>query len=284
MIAIYPISPQANNGKNVFLPNMAPTIGYAVDQAYAYYKHETPIAAFTNDSVASKSFADVLEGQLKQCCGGTGYATNVLVPSVVGDFTPLAASLNRAAPKAVMVFAGSSNGFNMMKSIAATGTNVQHFYFVWANPTKFVYDSAGTAAAEKLIVAQAYPPFDDPRMKAFVKDMAAEKARGDINANLDAFEGRSVDAWVGVRALYAATRGMKDITAANITAKLNTAKDLNVGPFLPPWTPSEPGPAGLSRLSNTTVYLATYKNGKQVLVLQSPVKLSDAQAGKFPAK
>jgi ABC-type branched-subunit amino acid transport system substrate-binding protein len=283
MIAIYPISPQANNGKNVYLPNLAPTIGYEIDQAYAVYKKQTPIAAFTNDSSASKLFADVIEAQLKQVWN-MSYAKNVLVPTVVGDFTPLAAAVNTVAPKAVISYAGSTNFMNMMKAVNSTGTSVQNFYHVWAYTAKGLYAGAGAAATEKLILAGAYPTFDDPRMAAFVKDMNAEKARGDIHADISDFDARAVDGWVGLRVLFAITKGMKDITPANLMTALNSAHNLNVGPFLPPWTPTAAGPPNLSRLSNQTGFLSTFRNGKQVLLLKSPINLSDALQGKFPAK
>ncbi len=59
-------------------------------------------------------------------------------------------------------------------------------------------------------------------------------------------------------------------------------KNLNVGPYLPPWTPSDPGPADSPRSSNTSVWYVGYKSsGAPYLLAPKAVSFADAAKGKF---
>jgi ABC-type branched-subunit amino acid transport system substrate-binding protein len=281
-IGVQPISPAANNSPNFFLPGVGQLISYHAGVAYLIKKeHLTPVAAFTNDTPASLLFAGTVEGFLKDLNGGQGWSVNVRVPPSIGDFTPLGAAVNSTSPKAVVMLSGSTNGIGMDRAILQTGRSVERIVFPWAYSLQQI--ASGAPYTYKIMHAAAYPPLTDPRMAKFVKDINAERKRGDQTADISIMEGRAVDGWVGLQALVAVTKGLKTIDNNTVLAALNSAHDIKIpGGFLPPWTPNAPGPAGLSRLSNQTVWYWSYDaNGKPKLLINHPVTLTDAENGKF---
>jgi ABC-type branched-subunit amino acid transport system substrate-binding protein len=281
-IAVTPISPAVVNGTNVFLPSPGASVssytallGYAVHVA-----HDSTLAAFVTDVSVAKVFAANIENTLKTLDGGAGFAATVGVPPATGDFTPIGAAVARVSPQGVFSFTGSTNGINAMRAANQLSSSIRHFYFPWAW-TQTQLQAIAPEAMPKLIQAQAYPPLTDPRMARMLKDLKAEVARGDSGADPKLMEQTGVDAWVGVQALFALTKGMKSITAQTLLARLNTAKNVNIGPFLPPWTPSAPGPSFYPRASNQNFYFVSYKNGQEYLLIQHPVTVQNALAGKF---
>jgi ABC-type branched-subunit amino acid transport system substrate-binding protein len=281
-IGISPITSASSTGKNVYLPTAGASmltylalVGYAVHVA-----HDVPMAGFVNDNSVSKAFASDVETTLKQINGGQGFTTMVPIGPAVADFTPIGAAVARTNPLGVMSFAGSTNGLGGMRATNQVSNTVRHFYFPWSWNLNQIQSSAPDAIG-KLINAQGYPPISDPRMAKFLKDLKAEAARGDKNADTQFIDQRTTDGWVGVQALNAVTKGLKTIDASTITDALNKAKNLKVGPFIPPWTPNAPGPAIFPRASNPYFYYVGYKNGQQVLLINHPVSEPDAIAGKF---
>jgi ABC-type branched-subunit amino acid transport system substrate-binding protein len=282
MIGISPITPAAVNGKNVWLPTSGSSlsaylalVGYAVHVA-----HDVPLAGYVNDNSVSKAFATTVEDQLKPINGGQGFVAMVPIGPSVADFTPIGAAVARTNPLGVFSFAGSTNGLGGMRATNQISNTVRHFYFPWSWNLNQLKTSAPDAMT-KLIHAQGYPPLSDPRMARMLKDLKAEEARGDALADPTNIDQRTVDAWVGMQALLAVTKGLKSYTPQTVTGALQTAKDVKVGPFIPPWTPSAPGPSFYPRGSNQFYYFVTYKNNEQVLLLKHPVTVTNALAGKF---
>jgi hypothetical protein len=281
-IGITPISAAATNGKNVFLPaactgfeSYEALIAYAVKDA-----HDTPLAGFVNDNDVSKAFATNVEATLKPINGGQGFVAMVPISNGIADFTPIGAAVARTSPAGVVSFAGAANGLNSMRATNQLSTSVRHFYFPWSWSVNQLLTSAPDAMS-KLINAQGYPPLTDPRMKRMLNDLKAEHDRGDAQADPKSLIQRDIDAWVALQALNAVTKGLKTITAATVMNALNTEKNVKVGPFIPPWTPSAPGPSFFPRSANQTCYFVTYKNNQQVLLINHPVDVTDALAGKF---
>jgi ABC-type branched-subunit amino acid transport system substrate-binding protein len=281
-IGITPISAAATNGKNVFLPaacsgfeSYEALIAYAVKVA-----HDSPIAGFVNDSSVAKSFATSVEDTLKPINGGQGFVAMVPVANGIADFTPIGAAVARTSPQAVVSFAGSTNGLNSMRATNQLSNSVRHFYFPWSWNLNQLLTTAPDAMS-KLINAQGYPPLTDPRMARMLKDLKAEQARGNSLADPKNIDQRGVDAWVAFQALNAVTKGLTTINAQTVMNALNKVKDVKVGPFIPPWTPSAPGPSFFPRSANQTCYYVTYKNNQQVLLINHPVDVTNALAGKF---
>jgi ABC-type branched-subunit amino acid transport system substrate-binding protein len=281
-ICINPISTAATDGKNVYLASAGVGfIAYLALMGYAVHvAHDSPIAAYVNDNSVAKAFAGNVEDQLKQINGGQGWASLVAVPPATADFTPIGAAVARANPQGVFSLAGSTNGLNSMRAVNQLSSSIRHFYFPWSWSTDQLLTTAPDAMS-KLIMAQPYPPLTDPRMARLARALKAEEARGDKLAGIQYQEGRTVDAWVGFQVLNTITKGMKSITAQTITNALNTAKNINIGPFIPPWTPSASGPSYYPRASNQSFWYVGYRNNQPYLLLNHPVSVPDALAGKF---
>jgi ABC-type branched-subunit amino acid transport system substrate-binding protein len=282
MIASTPISPAAINGKNQWLPTGgASTNSYFAMVGYAVHvAHDIPIAGFVNDVGAAKAFASTVENMLKPINSGQGFAAMVTIPPGTADFTPIGAAVARVNPLGVMSFAGGTNGLSSMHAANQVSTGIRHFYFPWGTPPVQL-QSGAPDVLPKLIHAQSVPPLTDPRMALLLKDLKADVARGDTLADPKYVDESALTGWIGVQALVAVTKGLKTITPQTITNALSTAKSLQVGPYIPPWTPNAPGPSFAPRAPNTSYYFVTYKNGQQVLLIKHPVTVADALAGKF---
>jgi ABC-type branched-subunit amino acid transport system substrate-binding protein len=139
-------------------------------------------------------------------------------------------------------------------------------------------------AMNAVVISNSVPPLSDaanvPGMAQFISDMKAEAARGDQYANLSVYDTEGLEAWVEAEAVYKVASTIHGaITASSVMTALNSAKNLNFGGIIPPWTPSSPGPANYTRVSNPNYYTIVYRNGVQVVAKQGEINLETLMPG-----
>jgi branched-chain amino acid transport system substrate-binding protein len=273
MIAQQAISAQTFNGSNMYQPQGGAIIADQAMIGYAHSKGGKLGIAFA-DVPAGQGFEQLLEATLK-AAGGSGFSTKVPVPPTTSDFSSLAAlAVGGGTTKLVMAL-DNAQYVPLMKAIAGGGAGISDYYTLNLNSQSYV-NSLGPLA-DNLIVGASFPPLSSPLMAPFVHDM---KTYGGPPLDNIVVENDSLP-WVALQVLAKISKGMNTINAATISAALDKAKDINIGPMLPPWTPSNPGPKGFSRISNPYAWIEGYKNGTTVLLVNQPVSVSNALAGKF---
>jgi ABC-type branched-subunit amino acid transport system substrate-binding protein len=132
-----------------------------------------------------------------------------------------------------------------------------------------------TGAAEGVYLAGPFPPATATGLATidlFNREMDIRQARGDSNAQLSKRD-ITVEGWLATHAFGAIAKMVTGtVTAASLDAVLKTAKDVDLGDIMPPWSPSATG-SPLPRVTNTEGYLLQVKNGKEVLYQADRVKM-----------
>jgi len=131
-----------------------------------------------------------------------------------------------------------------------------------------------SGALNGALMMDTVPPFSAAKSYSELRraqaELAAEYKSGDADAAPAKLSSLATRSWLSVQAFAKVAKGLPDVTAATVMKGFDTAKNLKLG-LIPPWTPSAPGPAGFTRVSNPWMYLVTVKNGKEVLFSNKPV-------------
>jgi ABC-type branched-subunit amino acid transport system substrate-binding protein len=275
MIAQQAVSSQTFNGSNMYLPTAGGISAYQVILAYAQHRLGGKLGVGYADVPAGQAFQQLTAAVLK-AAGGGGFTSKVPVPPTTSDFSPLAALATGGGTRNLLLLLDFGQWQPLTKAIEASGAGSIEHYVTAELTSQEDIDQIGPLA-DKFIVGADLPPIESPQMAAFVKDM---KEHG--GPPLDKLElGNDALGWLAMQVLVKVTKGMETINGENIMAALDKANNIDLGPVVPPWTPSKPGPKGFSRISNPTVWIKGYKNGKPYLVIDHPVSISDAIANKF---
>jgi ABC-type branched-subunit amino acid transport system substrate-binding protein len=282
MIGINAIAPQLFTADNVYLPSAPALVSYRALVGFAAKQGLQPASLIVSDTPGGRSLAKVADTTLKQASGGEGFADTVPLAPDTADFSPPAAALDAKKPKSAMEMVGIGQQKGLARALDSGGTQIQAFYSAPAFTTGDVKDLG--SIGEKLITAQTYPPYSDPAMGQFVKEMKIEEGTGDDNAALSKMMPYGVDSWVALQIVDQMTKGMSSITAAGVKGALDKATSISVGSVLKDWNPNKQGPAGFTRVSNDSVYFIGFDNGNPIRLTDAPVSLDDAIAGKFTAK
>jgi ABC-type branched-subunit amino acid transport system substrate-binding protein len=277
-VGILAISAQQASGSNVFLFNPSNPYFTAQEVAYGYYHGDKPFAGIINDTgTAGRAFEALVTPLVNQF---TQYNPELFIAPTVADFSSAGASIAASGAKGVSIAVGIARGFQMIRAIQPIAPNVQHYYFPGSVSTSAM--AAAGIPFTSIIQTSLTPPFTDPSMQSFVKTMAAEEKRGDKAVDLTRLAPRDVYPYVGLESLVAVTKGMTSFTPDSVLNAYVKAKNVVVGPYMPPWTPNAPGPADAPRSASTSVYYIGYqKNGKAILLVPHAVSFANAAKGKF---
>jgi branched-chain amino acid transport system substrate-binding protein len=281
-IGINPIAPQLFTADNIYLPSAPALVSYRALVGFAAKQGLQPTSLIVSDTPGGHSLAKTADTTLQQASGGKGFVDTVPLAPDTADFSPPAAALDAKKPKSAMEMVGIGQQKGLARALDSGGTQIKAFLSAPAFTTGDVKDLG--SIGEKLITAQTYPPFSDPAMAQFVKEMKAQEGTGDDNAALSKMMPYGVDSWVGLQILDQMTDGMSTITASSVKQALDKATSISVGDILKDWNPNNKGPAGFTRVSNDSVYFVGFENGDQIRLTDAPVSLADAVAGKFTAK
>jgi ABC-type branched-subunit amino acid transport system substrate-binding protein len=274
MIAQQAVSAHTFNGSNMYLPQGGSIIAYEVAIGYAVHRQGGHLGVAFADVPAGQAFEQLTAAILK-AAGGGSFTTKVPVPPTTSDFSSLAALAQGGGTHQLLMLLDHAQYEPLMKAILAGGGGLSNYYSTELTSQNDV--NGFGPLTQHLIVGASFPPVESPQMAPFVNDM---KNYGGPPIDAITLENDALP-WVALQALVKVTKGMNTIDGATIMAALNKAKNIDIGPMLPPWTPSDPGPKGFGRLSNPAVWLKAYKNGQPVLLVNHPISVNDALAGHF---
>lgn len=139
--------------------------------------------------------------------------------------------------------------------------------------------SLGSEANRLLFVSQ-FPPTSAaakfPGLRQFLADMRAEKAAGDQSApdSTSYVNSYALDAYTAVIATAKIATAAKAVTPAALKTALNSAKNVNLGGLIPPWTPSKSLTSAVPRVSNGAYYFYSWTNGAAQLKSTTPVDVT----------
>jgi branched-chain amino acid transport system substrate-binding protein len=278
MIAAIPISNAAYNGPNVFVPEVPSLVSYKVLALYAHFKGLEPQVPVVADNSGGRSLLADTSATLAQAGGSFAGSPLFINQATVTDFTPFAVAVDQRHPASVFALTNVRAWSSLLQSLASDGTSAK--YLLSAPAFALTDIRAIGALGNKVITDQGYPPFNDPRMSGFIKTIKAEQDRGDLNVDPSALSDQDMDPWLGLQILFKVTKGMKNITGANIIDALHRSGPIKAAPFLT-WNPQTRGDPNFTSISNTSGYIVGYNNGQQVLLIKHPVNLQQAIAGKF---
>lgn len=244
-------------GKNLYMiPPPAPFL-YQALIAYAVKQNLLPMAVVAADNPQGKQFATFLESTLKQL-SGQGFATTVAVADNMADYAPVAGAVTAAHAKSVLNIIGQQQQLLVARAVYQQGSKAVMLDYASMSTTQM--KSAGPAAG-LIVTAGTMPPLNDPTLKQFRDDMAAQEATGDADAAISKASAVAPYGWLALQAVVNVTKGIDTITPETVSRALDTARDVDLSGIVPPWTPSAPGPEGFPRVSNSAVWLAAFKNG-----------------------
>jgi branched-chain amino acid transport system substrate-binding protein len=281
MIGVTPAGAAENNGPNVYLFNVPLPVQFEILAAYGIHKNYLPQSGALIDVPAAHGYETLIGDAIKPINKGNAWSPIVYVPPTTADFAPYAAKIAAEGPKSTLFIMSGSLAYSTLRSVDQQAPNLRMYGLAASFAAADINKNLPSSVVSRIVTLQTYPPFSDPRMKPFIKALAAERARGDINAVPDQLLPRDVDAWAALQVLVKITKTMKTINNLTVMAALNKAKNLDIGPFLGKWTPNGPGVPGISRASNHAGWLVGYRSGKQVLLVNHPVSVNDALKGKF---
>ena len=282
-IGIYPTTAAEYNAPNVFLLGGQGAYDWQVTTAYAA-NQGARISFVANDNAASTGNKPVLQGVAVKASNGTGFVNSVTVPTAVADFSPLVASAEKGGATAALVYLDpGGNGKQFM--LAAEAANAPFKYYIRVGSDMSLAQAMGSAAA-KMIDASPFPiGGGKPLLQRFYKELAIEKKSGDAFADASLTRTSSLGTWLGyyvVEKLVKTGKVKGNVTAASLMKAMNSAKNINMGGVIPPWTPTAPGPTGFSRVSNPYMYITSYTtSGQPKLLAPKPVTVAQAIAGKY---
>jgi branched-chain amino acid transport system substrate-binding protein len=278
MVAAIPLSNQAYNSPDVFVPQMPTLVSYKLLALYGHFKGLEPQAAVGSDTSAGHSLLQDTGNTLQQVGSGFVGGPIFLNQSTTTDYTPFAVTIDQRRAQSVLLAITARSILQLMTSLVSDGTSVKAAFI--APATSLSQIASIGAAGNKLVTVQSSPPLSDPRMSTLLKAIKAEEARGDLNVDPNTINDSDYAPWIGLQTLIKITKGMKDITGANIIAALQKSGPIKVAPFLT-WNPQNHVDPNFRAITNQAGYFIGYNNGHQVLLIKHPVSLADATAGKF---
>jgi ABC-type branched-subunit amino acid transport system substrate-binding protein len=284
-VGIVPYVPVEFNAKNVYTFNGGGFFAESFLAAYAG-KEQLKTSIVAAQSAAAQGFVKGMEATISAM--GSKYVNNVPVSANQADWAPIVAGVTRNGADTAQSLVDTEQTKQLLAANESAGAPIKHVLTI--SPFSAADSDAigGDAAFSRIVIGSPFPPFnqDSPTMSRFRDELAAEEKTGDADAALGKQDLASLGGWLSIQALaeLAKNGALKgDVTAASVTAALDSAKDLDLGGLIPPWTPTAPGPKGFSRVSNTKNYLIVYDGTEPKLLTPKPLSIEDVAAGKAPA-
>jgi ABC-type branched-subunit amino acid transport system substrate-binding protein len=210
-----------------------------------------------------------LAGQLARLAG-MSLAGASYVPLAATDLTPYVQDAVRS--KTDVVFSGLSPALTIQLIVSSRPAGAKYVFMVPYGEFKpaDIANMGGTAAlSENDIEFSTLPPLSAadrfPAIKTFIADMDAEQAAGDEAAAPALRTGGGMIAWLSVHVIARLAATLTAVDAASLLHALQTSATVDTLGLTPPWTPGRTGPAAFPRVTNLFGYLATQRNGVEVL-------------------
>jgi ABC-type branched-subunit amino acid transport system substrate-binding protein len=283
-IGIVPYTAEEMNAKTVYLFDGSVFVTYPFMATYAG-KQGLKSTIVMEQTKAGQVLADGMK-KAAAAVGGEVVAT-VPVQANQADWAPVIAAASRGGVDTILDLVDTQKTKQLLAANQAAGAPIKHVMTVSGFSKADASAIGGEESLANINIVGPYPPFnqDSPMMARFRDEMAAQEKSGDSEAELSKQDLASFGAWLSVQALeqIAKTGGLTgEISAATVSQALDQAKDVDLGGVIPPWTPSKPGPPGISRVSNPTAYMSIFENGEQKLLTETPLTVEQVAAGKAP--
>ncbi len=275
------------NSPNQFV--MTSTLpGYFVVMGYLALHHYKVSMVGADNSTAAQLFP-VIEGGTKGL--NNPWISQTLVPATVADITPYVQSALKGGPTAIQSFLGSQQDAQIEQALGNMGSKVK--WVSAAGPSS----KAGTQALgetkdiSNFITFGNLLPLEDTSngtIKEFLGQMHTYYEASHDSYALPAQQSSgTLSGWLSLWILQKLVNSGK-LKANNITAKtvmhaFQTAKNINTGGVMPPWTPNAKGPTGETRISQPYYQIWTYTDGgaKVKFLTKKPITAAQALAEKF---
>jgi branched-chain amino acid transport system substrate-binding protein len=271
------------NGPNVFLPTGGTPLSYPIAAGYFAKKLKVPYTFMISDSPNAVGLRKSLMARFK--AADASPVGEQKVNPQQADFAPVVAAARKGDAKAVIAVLPFQQVAIFMRSAGSAGAPFDHVSANTIFNPSMAKEFGGVENLDKVVSVTALPPItsDKPGAQQYTTELKAREATGDKDAAIAAQTGSGFAAWLCLLGLEQAVTQTKttDITPAGLTKALSTAKDLDLGGLIPPWTPGKAGPEGMSRLSNDAYYIVGYKQGEPYLMQPDPVTVENAMAGNF---
>ncbi|HEX4259131.1 MAG TPA: ABC transporter substrate-binding protein [Streptosporangiaceae bacterium] len=209
---------------------------------------------------------------------GGVYAGQAVTAESTIDFSPYAAGLMHDKADVVTTDTNEAAATQIFKTMASLGFSGKEV--VAADALQLSTVKSLGSLASRLIFVSPFPPAsaaaEYPGMKQFNEDMAAELAAGDKSAaNYQVFDrGIALEAYFGVIAIQKIADQAKVSDSAGLKKTLDSAKNVDLGGVIPPWTPNKSISKVIPRASNDAMYISVWSGGKLKLLTDKPIAVA----------
>lgn len=201
---------------------------------------------------------------------GGKLVSTVKIPPTTTDMAPIASQISKSDAEGINIQMTGSLIVNLIKSLDQIGWDGK-----WVTADNaFVEEDLDLFPAgwlDKGVFASFYPPIaaadDFPGLQQYKKDVELAKAAGVKNLpGTDRFvRGQALNAYFSVIAAAQIADGAKATDAKSFKTAVESAKDVDLGGVIPPWTPTKSVSKVDSRVSNGLMWIYHWENGKAVL-------------------
>ncbi|GAA1851353.1 hypothetical protein GCM10009836_34160 [Pseudonocardia ailaonensis] len=271
-VGVFDAGPAGTDAHSFVFQGSVP-LNNAGQAKYAAQSAKRVALVFSEQQSATPGIA--LSQRIIESAGGT--ITSIVRTPNTGDLSPQASATVAGNPDAVILNGAQAAIGIVMKNMVQLGFKGKFFVGGTAIDEPFM-KTLGPIAAQ-VNVSAAYPPASQaasiPGLKLMLDDMAAEKAAGDADAptTTNFVRDPAMTAWLAVYAIAKVANDSKATDAKGIFAALNSAKDLDFGGAMAPWTPSKSVVSQLPRNSNPNRYFFEWGNGAPTLEPGQPTEV-----------
>jgi ABC-type branched-subunit amino acid transport system substrate-binding protein len=282
-VGMVPLSAAEYNAPNVFLLDSGNAGAYLAALALAYQAGLRSFFVALSDAARGQDLLTVLKLAARRVGPGISLRSGSPGPASPG-LGPLVQAAAAAQAQALVPVVAPGQ----LASLVAAAGQAQHgFRYVaaWRQLSPSDLDSLGRSGGplDGALLGSGLPPPSAarsiPALRAFERDMRAERAAGDQAAAPSQLDYGAELGWLAVQALAKVVAGRPGpLTAAGVTQDLEAAQAVPLG-LVPAWTPSRAGPPGFARVSNPDVYLLSVRDGQAVLEGHRTFNFYDALGG-----
>jgi ABC-type branched-subunit amino acid transport system substrate-binding protein len=269
-VGFLPVSAGDFTDSNSFLFDAGPVSGSAAAiQYYAQHGGKNLYLAYTD--VPTLATAGAIAKATAAATHLT-YSGDLPISATATDLSPDVVNIKDSAAAGVMLLLGTDELDLLIRTAGQTGVTGKTYLTTGSDVAQSDVDSWGQLAGD-VLYGQPMPPLSAasniPGMQEFLANMQAEANSGDSSAARSSIDQGTLEGWLAVRTIakiipaHAAT-----VTASTVMAALDSAKNINMGGLIPPWTPTKPGPTTAPRVSNTYMWVVKV-NGTTPVLAQS---------------
>lgn len=275
------------NSPNMFLlTSTAP--GYVVMAGYLAH-HGLSTAMLGADNATALQLYDIVSGA--SAALHKPWLSKTLVPTTVPDMSPYVQAALKDHPQVIQSFLGIPQEY---QAVALVGKLAPTVKWATAGGPSSAAAAKATGEAPNINNVMAFGNLlplqetSNPVVSRFLSEVNSYYAATHdtyatpLQTSFVGFSG-----WLGLYALQQLAKtgqlSADNMSSATVMKAFQTAKNINMGGVVPPWTPNAPGPKGEVRISNPYYYIWTYSNGgaSVKLLTPHPVSAQQALAGQF---